>query len=147
VTYYPCNQSLTSRSHAHRYLAHKKQRPPRILQQDYAQGPMVVLRSGVVSYERGTPVTISAPRQTAANEQEAHQPMLLPPVHTSHQHNQNASHYCRWGFLFQGQEKSLSEVGGNNSPGSHSHNLTLTVLDVPRPESGPYCLRCAQFAR
>ena len=41
------------------YLAHKKQRPPRTLQQEYAQGPMVVLRGGAVSYQRGTPVTIT----------------------------------------------------------------------------------------
>ena len=54
------------------YLAHKKQRPPRSLQQDYAQGPMVVsgggvqsdythgpmvvLAGGAFSYERGTPI-------------------------------------------------------------------------------------------
>jgi len=35
------------------YLAHKKQRPPRTLQQGYAWGPMAVLRGGAVSYERG----------------------------------------------------------------------------------------------
>ena len=28
------------------YLAHKKLPPPRTLQQDYAQGPMVVIRGG-----------------------------------------------------------------------------------------------------
>jgi hypothetical protein len=38
------------------YLAHKKQRPPRTLQEDYAQGHMVVLGGVAVSYERGTPV-------------------------------------------------------------------------------------------
>ena len=38
------------------YLAHKKQPPLRTLQQDYAQGPMVVLGGVAVSYERGTPV-------------------------------------------------------------------------------------------
>ena len=38
------------------YLAHKKPRPLRTLQKDYAQGPMEVLRGGAVSYERGTPV-------------------------------------------------------------------------------------------
>ena len=37
-------------------LAHKKQRPPRTLQQDYAWGPIVVRGGGAVSYERGTPV-------------------------------------------------------------------------------------------
>jgi len=39
------------------YLAHKKQRPSRTLQQEYAVGPMVVLWGGAVSYERGTPCT------------------------------------------------------------------------------------------
>jgi len=34
------------------YLAHKKQRPPRTVQQEYAQGPMVVLWGGAVYYER-----------------------------------------------------------------------------------------------
>ena len=38
------------------FLAQKKQRPSRTLQKDYAQGPMVVLVGGAVSYERGTPV-------------------------------------------------------------------------------------------
>ena len=38
------------------YLAHKKQRFPRTLEQDYAWGSMVVLRGGAVSYERGTPL-------------------------------------------------------------------------------------------
>ena len=38
------------------YLAHKKQRPPRTLQKDYAWGPMVTLGGGAVSYGRGTPV-------------------------------------------------------------------------------------------
>ena len=33
------------------YLAHKKQRPPRTLQQEYTQGPMAVLGGGAVSYE------------------------------------------------------------------------------------------------
>jgi len=37
------------------YLAHEKPRPLRTLQWDYAQGPMVALRGGAVSYERGTP--------------------------------------------------------------------------------------------
>ena len=30
--------------------------PPRILQQDYTSGPMVVLGAAAVSYERGTPL-------------------------------------------------------------------------------------------
>ena len=38
------------------YLAHKKQRPPGTLQQDYAQDPMVVIGGGAVSYERGARV-------------------------------------------------------------------------------------------
>jgi len=39
------------------HLAHKKQRPPRTLQYDYAQDFMAVLRGGGAgSYERGTPV-------------------------------------------------------------------------------------------
>ena len=38
------------------YFAHKKQPPPRTLQQAYAYGPMAVLGRGVVSYERGNPV-------------------------------------------------------------------------------------------
>jgi len=38
------------------YLAHKKQRTPRALQEDYAYGPVVVPRGGGGSYERGTPV-------------------------------------------------------------------------------------------
>jgi len=38
------------------YLVHKKTLPPRTLQQDYAEGPVVVLGGGVVSYERGSPV-------------------------------------------------------------------------------------------
>ena len=37
------------------YIAHKKQRAPRTLHQDYAQGPMEALEEGAVSYERGTP--------------------------------------------------------------------------------------------
>ena len=40
------------------YLAHKKQRPPRTLQKDYAQGPMEALGRGAVSYERCTPVRL-----------------------------------------------------------------------------------------
>ena len=43
------------------YLAHKKQQPPRTLQKDYAQGHMVALRWGAVSYERGTPVLKQRP--------------------------------------------------------------------------------------
>ena len=38
------------------YLADQKQRPPRTLQYDYAQGPTEALWGGAVSYERGTPV-------------------------------------------------------------------------------------------
>ena len=38
------------------YLAHKKKRFARTLQQDYAQGLMVVLGGEALSYERGTPV-------------------------------------------------------------------------------------------
>ena len=37
------------------YLSHKKQRPPWTLQQECAQGPMVVLGKGSISHERGTP--------------------------------------------------------------------------------------------
>ena len=37
-------------------LAHAEPRPPRTLQQDYAQGPMMFLGGWAVSYERGTPV-------------------------------------------------------------------------------------------
>ena len=33
------------------YLAHKKQRPPRTLQKEHAQGPVVVLRGWALSYE------------------------------------------------------------------------------------------------
>ena len=45
----------TSNATLQGYLAHKKQQPPRNLQQDYAQGPMAVLGGWAVSYERGTP--------------------------------------------------------------------------------------------
>ena len=38
------------------YLAREKQRLPRTLQWDYAQGPLVDLWGGAVSYERGTSV-------------------------------------------------------------------------------------------
>jgi hypothetical protein len=38
------------------YLAHKKQHPPRTLQEDYAEGPMVVLGGGAASYKRGNVV-------------------------------------------------------------------------------------------
>ena len=44
------------------YLAHKKQRPPRILQEEHTYGPMVVLWGGAVSYERGFPVTLERKR-------------------------------------------------------------------------------------
>ena len=39
------------------YLAHTKQPPPKTLQKDSAQVPMVILGGGAVSYERCTPVT------------------------------------------------------------------------------------------
>ena len=39
------------------FLAHKKQRPPRTLQWEFAWDPMAALRRGGVSYEPGTPVT------------------------------------------------------------------------------------------
>ena len=39
------------------YLAHKKLRLPRTLPYDFAQGPMVALGEGAVSYERGTSVS------------------------------------------------------------------------------------------
>ena len=38
------------------YLAHKKQPPPRSLQEDRAEGPMGILGGWAFSYERGTPV-------------------------------------------------------------------------------------------
>ena len=39
------------------YLAHDGQRPPRTLQEEYAQSPMVFLGGGgAISYERGAPV-------------------------------------------------------------------------------------------
>ena len=38
------------------YLSHKKERPHRALQWDYAYGPVVVLGGGAVSYQQGTPV-------------------------------------------------------------------------------------------
>ena len=38
------------------YLAHKKHPTPNTLQQDYTQGPMVVLGGGAVSHEQGTHV-------------------------------------------------------------------------------------------
>ena len=40
------------------HLAHKKLPTPRTLQQDYTQGPAVVLGEGSVSYERGTSVVV-----------------------------------------------------------------------------------------
>ena len=40
----------------HGYLAHKKKRPTRTLNEDYAWGPMVALGEDAVSYGRGTPV-------------------------------------------------------------------------------------------
>ena len=49
---------MTGRCHqpSQGYLAHKKYPPPRTLQWDYAQVPMVFLGGGLVSYERGIPV-------------------------------------------------------------------------------------------
>ena len=38
------------------YLAHNQQPPPRTLQEDYTQGPTVVLGGGGGSYRRGDPV-------------------------------------------------------------------------------------------
>ena len=38
------------------YLAQEKYPPPRTLQQDFTQGPMVVITGGAVSREQGTPV-------------------------------------------------------------------------------------------
>jgi len=38
------------------YLAHKKLRTPRTLQQDYTWGPMAALGGGAVFHQRGTPV-------------------------------------------------------------------------------------------
>ena len=38
------------------YLDHEKQRPPRTLQHEYAQGPVATLGGGAVSYEQGIPV-------------------------------------------------------------------------------------------
>ena len=40
------------------HLAHEKHPPPRTLQLDYAQGPMVVLRGSAVSHGRGTPLPL-----------------------------------------------------------------------------------------
>ena len=42
------------------HLAHKKQRPPRNLQQDCAKGPVVALGGVAVSFERGIPVQQAA---------------------------------------------------------------------------------------
>ena len=49
--------------HLQRYLAHTKTYPPKTLQWQYAQGPMVALEGEAVSYERGTPVTPAPPRR------------------------------------------------------------------------------------
>ena len=49
------------------YLAHKKQRPPRTLQQQYAYGPMATLGGGAVVCERGTPVEIVHPNDLKKN--------------------------------------------------------------------------------
>ena len=42
------------------FIAHKKQRPSTVLQQACAQGPVVALEGGAVSYERGTPVLLTS---------------------------------------------------------------------------------------
>ena len=52
-----CTVTLHSVRGLQGYLAHKKQRNPTTLQEDYAQGHMVVLRGGAVSYKGGTPET------------------------------------------------------------------------------------------
>ena len=44
---------------------HKKQPPPRTLQQAYAWGHVVALGWGGVSYERGTPVWVNRKRVNA----------------------------------------------------------------------------------
>jgi len=41
------NNEYTSQTPIQGYLAHKKQLPPRTLQQDFAWGPMAVLARGV----------------------------------------------------------------------------------------------------
>ena len=59
------------------YLAHKKQRPARTLQKENAQGPMVVVGGGVVSYERGTPVTPNHAMRSAGAPSSVVGPALL----------------------------------------------------------------------
>ena len=49
----PLNELLVS---LQGYLAPNEHPPPRTLQQDYVEGPFVVLGGGVGSHERGTPV-------------------------------------------------------------------------------------------
>ena len=44
----------------HEYLALKRLCPPRTLQREYAQGPVVVQGGEAVSYARGTPLMIPA---------------------------------------------------------------------------------------
>ena len=46
------------------YLVHKKLRTPRTLQEDYAQGPMVVLGGVADSDEQGSPVGPNPPKIT-----------------------------------------------------------------------------------
>jgi len=48
--------TAVSESALQRYLAEKRPRPPRSLQQDYVQGHMADLRRGGVSHQPGTPV-------------------------------------------------------------------------------------------
>jgi len=45
-TDYKCRLDAVSTTELQGYLAHKNQRPPRTLQQDYALGPTVVLGGG-----------------------------------------------------------------------------------------------------
>ena len=65
---------------AHGYLAHKEQRPPRTLQEDYAQHPTVVLGGGAVSYERGTPVPAGAKTQEIRSSITAVEPRFTQPA-------------------------------------------------------------------
>ena len=58
VLHYPAIAGCVLASNVQGYLAHKKPRPLRTLQKDYAKGPMVVLGGGAVSYVRGTPVCV-----------------------------------------------------------------------------------------
>ena len=62
------------------YLAHKKQRPPRTLKQDYAWGPMVVLGEIAVCYERGTPVNLKPHPPATPADALALNPNLLSEI-------------------------------------------------------------------